>query len=44
MSVWFVTIGAVGAYQISKNPAVLEALNPWYAVELLIKHREVSGF
>jgi KUP system potassium uptake protein len=38
MSVWFITIGALGAYQISKNPAVLEALNPWYAVELLIKY------
>jgi KUP system potassium uptake protein len=38
MSVWFITIGAVGTYQILKNPAVLEALNPWFAVELLIKH------
>lgn len=38
MSVWFITIGALGAYQISKNPSVLEALNPWYAVELLIKY------
>ncbi len=38
MTVWFVVIGALGAYQVIKNPTVLEALNPLYAVRLLYEH------
>lgn len=38
MAVWFVTIGAVGIYQLMDNPSVLEALNPAYAVNLLIRY------
>ena len=38
MTVWFVVIGALGTFQIIKNPMVLEALNPMYAVQLLYKH------
>jgi KUP system potassium uptake protein len=38
MTIWFVVIGALGAYQIVKNPSVLEALNPLYAVRLLYEY------
>ena len=32
MLVWFVVLGVLGAWQIAKNPAVLWAINPIYAV------------
>jgi KUP system potassium uptake protein len=35
MLVWFVTIGALGLYQIVQNPGVLEALSPHHAVRFL---------
>lgn len=38
MALWFITIGAVGAYQLIANPSVLSALNPVYAVNLLVKY------
>lgn len=38
MAVWFITIGGVGLYQLVQNPSVLAALNPVYAVSLLIKY------
>ena len=31
--VWFITIGVLGAVQIVRNPAVLLAFNPLYAIE-----------
>jgi len=38
MSIWFLTIGGVGFYQLIQNPSVIAALNPVYAVNLLIKY------
>ena len=38
MAIWFLTIGGVGLYQLIENPAVLSALNPVYAVNLLVKY------
>jgi KUP system potassium uptake protein len=38
MTVWFITIGSVGAYQLWLNPSILEALNPMYAFNLLVKY------
>lgn len=38
MALWFITLGAVGVWQIHLNPAVLQAMNPIYAVNLLIKY------
>ncbi|MFZ2905705.1 MAG: KUP/HAK/KT family potassium transporter [Cyclobacteriaceae bacterium] len=38
MSIWFLTIGAFGAWHLIQNPTVLEALNPIYAVGLLVEH------
>ncbi len=36
--VWFIAIGAAGAYGIAGNPGVLAALNPVYAVNFLDEH------
>lgn len=38
MLVWFITIGALGAYHFAQNPTVLKALNPIYAWNLLTEH------
>jgi KUP system potassium uptake protein len=31
--IWFLAIGAIGAPEIAKAPAILLSLNPWYAFE-----------
>ena len=36
--VWFLTIAAIGAPWIVRNPRVLLAINPWYAVRFFIEH------
>ena len=36
--VWFVTIGTLGLAEISRDPGVLAALNPWYALRFLVEH------
>jgi KUP system potassium uptake protein len=33
---WFVTIGALGLVQIIRTPAVLAAINPWYAFQFFV--------
>jgi KUP system potassium uptake protein len=38
MIVWFLFIGAIGAYQLSFNWAILKAINPAYGIDLLIKY------
>lgn len=38
MAIWFITIGVVGLYQIIQNPSITAALNPVYAVNLLVKY------
>src|SRR5690242_4725204 len=35
---WFVSIGAVGAWHIARQPAILEALNPVHALRFLTSH------
>jgi len=40
MTVWFVMIGVLGAAQIVKNPTILEALNPYWALHMIT---EVKG-
>ncbi len=42
MTVWFVMIGVLGGIQIIKNPSVLEALNPYWAIHLLTEYK--GGF
>lgn len=36
MILYFVTIAVLGIIQIVKNPYILQALNPWYAVQFFI--------
>ena len=36
--VWFVTLGAMGLLSIIQTPEVLQALNPWYALEFTLSH------
>ncbi|HEY8553191.1 MAG TPA: KUP/HAK/KT family potassium transporter, partial [Burkholderiales bacterium] len=36
--VWFLALAASGAYQIARNPAVLEALNPWHGIHFVTAH------
>ncbi len=38
MLVWFLTLGAIGGYQIAKYPAVLSALAPHHAVLFFVHH------
>jgi KUP system potassium uptake protein len=40
--IWFVTLGAVGIWNILDYPGVLVALSPHYAVAFFIEHREVA--
>jgi KUP system potassium uptake protein len=38
MMVWFITLGVFGMIHLSQNPTVLKALNPMYAINLLINY------
>ena len=35
---WFATIAVLGAAEIARNPHILVALSPWYAVKFFIAH------
>ena len=39
MLIWFFSLAAMGVYNIIKNPVILEALNPFRALEFLNRHR-----
>jgi KUP system potassium uptake protein len=43
MLVWFISIGLLGLVHIVKNPAVLQALNPWHGLHLLATHPAEIG-
>ena len=34
--IWFSTLGILGLVEIARNPAILWALNPLYAIELMV--------
>ena len=38
MVVWFLTLAGLGAVQIARYPAVLMAVNPFYAVSFFVQH------
>ncbi len=42
MLLWFIMIGTLGLLQISHNPAIFKALNPYYGYKLLMEHK--NGF
>jgi KUP system potassium uptake protein len=41
--VWFICIAALGVRGIARNPHVLAALNPWYALEFFLR-QGIEGF
>lgn len=43
MVIWFVMIGGLGLVKIISAPAVLQAFNPFYAVNFFIEHK-LAGF
>lgn len=43
MVIWFVMIGGLGLIKIISAPAVLQAVNPFYAVNFFIQHK-TAGF
>ena len=43
MTIWFITIGLMGLYQVVQDPAILIAVNPLYAIDFLIQH-SLQGF
>jgi KUP system potassium uptake protein len=44
MVVWFVTLSALGLRQIVHVPAVLQAINPYYAVAFMLEHGRLGFF
>jgi KUP system potassium uptake protein len=40
MLVWFIFIGAIGFYELLGNLTVLKAINPVYAIQLLVEYPE----
>jgi KUP system potassium uptake protein len=38
MALWFLTIGALGAFHMAQNPAVLQALSPHHAIGYFVDH------
>ncbi len=44
MGVWFAVLGAMGIYNVIDNPHVLLALNPMYAIHLLIDNPHMAVF
>ncbi len=38
MALWFVALGAIGAWNVLQHPLVLRALNPFYAVQFFAQH------
>jgi KUP system potassium uptake protein len=39
MIVWFATLALLGVANILNEPAVLQAVNPWYGVEFFVEHK-----
>lgn len=40
--IWFLAIGAAGAVQIARNPGVLRAISPFYALQFSIEHYHLA--
>ncbi len=44
MGIWFTVLGVMGIYNVIQNPHVLLALNPMYAIHLLIDNPHMAVF
>ena len=42
MVIWFLTLGVTGGFALWANPSVLQALNPLWAVRMLVAHPGVA--
>jgi KUP system potassium uptake protein len=42
MIVWFTVLAVIGLLNISDDPSVLVAINPWYAIHFLLSHGTVG--
>jgi KUP system potassium uptake protein len=43
MLLWFATLGGLGVASIVRNPEILRAVNPWYAVQFFVTNK-MTGF
>ena len=42
MVIWFAALAAMGVINILKAPAILQAINPWYAVQFMLDNRFIA--
>src|SRR6478609_7131029 len=42
MVVWFTVLAAMGIFNIVRDPSVLAAINPYYALEFLLSHGTIG--
>ncbi|MFM5389640.1 potassium transporter Kup [Aeromonas dhakensis] len=42
MLIWFGVLAALGAYEIGQNPAILQAVNPLYALDFMVSRPGVA--
>jgi KUP system potassium uptake protein len=42
MVVWFSSLAVMGLLNISDDPSVLAAINPWYGIQFLLSHGEIG--
>ncbi len=42
MVLWFLALGLLGLVQIIHHPFVLEALNPYYSAEFIVRHHRIA--
>ena len=42
MVVWFTALAAMGLFHIKDDPSVLEAINPYYAIEFVLSHGTIG--
>ncbi len=43
MFIWFAFIGGIGLFSIAKDPLILRALNPYYAIKVLFSPENKAG-
>jgi KUP system potassium uptake protein len=43
MLLWFAVLGGLGLWRVLENPAVLQALDPWLGIQLLVGHPAQAG-
>ncbi|MBC7405049.1 MAG: potassium transporter Kup [Cytophaga sp.] len=41
---WFVVLAGMGVYNIAREPSILMAFNPWYALQFLLENKWVAFF